>query len=173
MFKAFVYDILQVLPILGESGSEVSYFIPEPRNFAEVTRLSDEIKKPWLKSTQNGIKNIINNQTFLVKNPDGGGCDSMHGYYKDKIQSYGSIDKLKLGIVVRLYLKNKELVGDTWLPTSSMRTLKYFLVDAVKHKARLHQLDFLGELLQAKVNNRVFVKLDSSAVYQVAFILLG
>ena len=49
-FKAFVNDILQVLPILGESGSEVSYFIPEARNFAEGIRLSNDIKEPWLKT---------------------------------------------------------------------------------------------------------------------------
>ena len=45
VFKAIVNEILQVLPIMGESGSEVSYFVPEPRNFAEVTRLSGHIKK--------------------------------------------------------------------------------------------------------------------------------
>ena len=28
LFKAVVNEILKVLPILGESGSEVSYFIP-------------------------------------------------------------------------------------------------------------------------------------------------
>ena len=50
IFKASGNDILQVLPILGESGSEVSYFIPEPRNFAEVTRLSEDIRKLWLKA---------------------------------------------------------------------------------------------------------------------------
>ena len=44
--------------------------------------------------------------------------------YKSKIKSYGSLDKLKLGIVVRGDLQNKELVGDTWSPTASMRTLK-------------------------------------------------
>ena len=41
-FKAVVNEIFQVLPILGEYGSEVSYFIPWPRNFAEVNRLSEE-----------------------------------------------------------------------------------------------------------------------------------
>ena len=41
-----------------------------------------------------------------------------------------------------------------------MRTLKYFLADASKHKARVHQLDFIGAFLQAKVENRVFVKFD-------------
>ena len=41
----------QYLPILVESGSEVSYLIPEPRKFAEVTRLSEDINKPCLKAT--------------------------------------------------------------------------------------------------------------------------
>ena len=53
-----------------------------------------------------------------------------------------------------------EMVGDTCSPTASMRTLQYFLADAAKNKTRVHQLDFIGEFLQAKVKNRVFVKLD-------------
>ena len=67
VLKAVVNEISQDLPILGESGSEVSYFIPDPRNFSEVTRLSDKIKKPWLKATQKEIRDLINNQTFLVQ----------------------------------------------------------------------------------------------------------
>ena len=43
-----------------------------------------------------------------------------------KTQSDGSLDKLKLRIVVRGDLHNKELVGDTWSPTAPMSTLKYF-----------------------------------------------
>ena len=64
--------------------------------------------------------------------------------------------------MVRGYLQYKELVGYTWSPTASMRTLKYFLVDATKHKTRIHQLDFIGVLFQAKVKNKLFVKLDST-----------
>ena len=52
------------------------------------------------------------------------------------------------------------MVGDTWSPTASMRTVNYFLEDAEKHKARVHQLYFIGAFLQAKVKNRAFVKLD-------------
>ena len=52
------------------------------------------------------------------------------------------------------------MVGDNWSPTASMRTLKYFLADPAKHKARVNQLDFIGSFLQAKVKNRVLVKLD-------------
>ena len=74
-------------------------------------------------------------------------------FYKAKIQSDGSLDKLKLIIVVRGDLQNKELIGDTWYPTSLMSTLKYFLADASKNKARLHQVDFIGAFLQANVKN--------------------
>ena len=70
--------------------------------------------------------------------------------YKANIQYDGSLDKLKLVIVVRGDLQNKEMVGDTWLPTDSTRTLKYLLADATKHKARVHQLDFIGAFLQRK-----------------------
>ena len=38
--------------------------------------------------------------------------------------------------------------------------LEYLLADVAKNKARVHQLDFIGAFLQAKVKNRVFVKLD-------------
>ena len=41
-----------------------------------------------------------------------------------------------------------------------MRTLKYYLADVAKHKARVHQLYFIRAFLQAKVKNRVFFKLD-------------
>ena len=46
-----------------------------------------------------------------------------------------------------------------------MRTLKYFLADTAKHKAKVHQLDFIGAFLQAKVKNRVFVTLDMRYTY--------
>ena len=42
-----------------------------------------------------------------------------------------------------------------------MSTLKYFLVDAVKHKSIVNQLGFIGAFPQEKVKNRVFVNLDS------------
>ena len=64
-------------------------------------------------------------------------------------------------IVVRGEMKNKELVVHNCSPTASMRTLKYFLAYVAKHKAKVHQLDFIGAFLQKKVKNRVSVKLDS------------
>ena len=67
--------------------------------------------------------------------------------------------------MVRGYLHNKELVGDTWSPTASMKTLKYLLADATKHKSRVYQLNFIGAILQAKVKNRAFVNLDIRYTY--------
>ena len=81
-----------------------------------------------------------------------------------KIQSDGSLEKLKFRILVREYLQNKELVGYNWSPKASMRTLKYLLTDATKHKVLFHQLYFIGAFMQEKVNNRVFVKLNSRYV---------
>ena len=85
--------------------------------------------------------------------------------YKAKIQSDESLDKLKLIIVVRGDMHNKELVVYTWSPKASMRTLKYFFSDVTKHKARVNQLDFIGVFLEAKLKDRVFVKLDSRYTY--------
>ena len=56
VFSTIVKEISQELATLGESGSEVSHFIPEPRNFAEVTKFSENIRKPWLKAN---LKKII------------------------------------------------------------------------------------------------------------------
>ena len=64
--------------------------------------------------------------------------------YKAKIQSDGSLDKLKFRILVRGDLHNKDLIGDTWSPIASMRTFKYFLEDAFKKKSMVHQLVFIG-----------------------------
>ena len=57
------------------------------------------------------------------------------------------------------------MVGDTCSPTASMRTLKYFLADATKHKARVQELDSIGAFLQAKLKSIVFVKLDIRYTY--------
>ena len=66
VFITIVKDIYQELATLGESGSEVSHFIPEPRNFSEVTKLSENIRKPWQKATLKEINNLTNNQNFLI-----------------------------------------------------------------------------------------------------------
>ena len=98
---------------MGESVSEIFHFIPEPRRFAEVIKLSNDIKKHWLKATLKKINNIINNQTFLLEDPEKDEpVTPCMDFYKAKIKYDGSLDKIRLRILVRGDLQNKELIGD-------------------------------------------------------------
>ena len=83
--------------------------------------------------------------------------------YKSNIQSDGSLDRLNLRLLVRGDLQNKDLFGDNWSPTTSTRNLKYFLAYSVNHKAIVNQLDFIGSLLQEKVQHRI--SLQSASKY--------
>ena len=86
-----VIEIFQESTALVESGSEVFHFIPEPRNFAEITKLSDNIRKPRLKETLKEINNLINNQTFLIEyEKEGEPVTPCMDVYKAKIQSDGN-----------------------------------------------------------------------------------
>ena len=113
----------------------MSHFIPEPRNFAEVTRLPADVKKAWLKATLKYIENLIDNQTFTMDDPEKGYPETPCMYvYKKNIKSYVSIYKLKLRILVTGEFKNKEMIGENWDQKSSTRTLNYFLSYAAKHE---------------------------------------
>ena len=70
--------------------------------------MSENIKKLWLKSTVNEINNLINNQKSLIEDQnEGEPVTPCMDVYKAKIQSDGSLDKLKLRIMVRGDLQNK------------------------------------------------------------------
>ena len=93
VFKDVVNNIFQALPILGESGSEVSYFIPEPRKFSKVTRLSEDIRTFCLKATLKEINNLINNKTFLVQEPEKGKPVTIcMDVYKTKFQDFNQFE---------------------------------------------------------------------------------
>ena len=86
VFRTIVSDISQELTNFGESGSEVSHFIPEPWNFSEVTKLSENIRKTWLKDNLKEKKNLINKQTFMIEDPkDGEPVTPCMDIYKTKI----------------------------------------------------------------------------------------
>ena len=76
----------------------------------------------------------------------GGPVTPCMAVYKESIQYDGSIDKLKLMILVIGDLQYKEMIVDT-LPTASMRTLKYFLEDDANHKSIIQKLDFIGSFI--------------------------
>ena len=119
VFSTVVNEISQELTPLGESGSEFPHFIQEPRNFDEVKKLPENIKNPRLKANLKDIKNLINNQTLLIEDQnEGEPVTPCMDAYKAKIPSDGSLDKLKLRIVVSGDFQNEEMVGETWSPTA-------------------------------------------------------
>ena len=87
--------------------------------------------------------------------------------FKVKIQSNGTLDKLKTRMVVRWDLQNKNISEDKWSPTASFRALKMFLAHAARLKVRVRQLDFIGAFLQAKMRTRMFVPIPK--IYGVLF----
>ena len=62
-------------------------------------------------------------------------------------------------ILVRGYLQNKEIIGDTWYPIASISTMKYFLLYYSTHKSRVCQLSSIIAFLQFNIKHRVFLKL--------------
>ena len=113
----------------------MSHSIPETRKFSEVSILPAEVKESWLKVTFKYIKNLINNKTFIMDYPEKGDpVTPCMDVYKAKIKSDGSPNKLKLIIVVRGELNNKEMIVYTWYPKESMGNLKYFLEEDSRHK---------------------------------------
>ena len=92
---------------MGESGSEASHIITEPRNFAKVIRLAVDIRKSCPKATLKDIKKIINGQNFLMDDQEKRDPVTPRIYvYNTNIKSDGSLNKLKLKIVIRQDLQN-------------------------------------------------------------------
>ena len=80
----------------------MSHFIPEPRNILEVIRLSAYVKNAWLKATLKDIKNVIINQTLLIDDIDKGyPVTPWMVVHRSNIKYDGSLDKLKLKVVVK------------------------------------------------------------------------
>ena len=92
---------------------------------------------------------------------EGRSSETMHVCLQGEIQSYGSLEKLRLIIAVIRDLQNKEMIWYIWDKIESTRTMKYLLWDASNPNTRVQQLDFIGEFLQANVTHRVLVKLDN------------
>ena len=108
------------------------------------------------------INNLIKNKTLLVGEIEKGEpITPCMDSYKENIQPDGSLDKLKLRIVVRGDLQNN------WrhLVTNSLHEDFGILLGIFcQAQGKSESVVFIGALLQAKVKNWVFVKLDSRYV---------
>ena len=152
----------ELMPELGEPGLDPAMFTPEPRNIKDMLKLPMELRKPWMRSEKSELKNLVDNGTFAIEDPNSE--DKVIGptmVYKAKINSDGTLDKLKTRIVARGDMMQGVDFGDTWAPMASLRLLRLFCAEAARVGGIIKQLDFIGASLQAKVGNRVFIQLPS------------
>ncbi|MGH3056190.1 MAG: reverse transcriptase domain-containing protein, partial [Gaiellaceae bacterium] len=148
---------------LDSPGNDPAPFSPPPTNMAAMLRSDDlKVRQAWLRASRKEIKNLVDNGTFILDDPanDEKVIPCMDTY-RAKLKSDGSLDKLKVRIVVRGDLQKNQIHENTWSPTASVTLLKVFLAHAARIRCRVKQLDFIGAFLQANVRERIFVKLPA------------
>jgi hypothetical protein len=131
--------------------------------------MSDEVvRQEWLKAIKKEIKTLVDSGTFLANTLQPGEISTpVMETFKVKVKSDGSLDKLKMRLVVRGDLQDKNITEDKWSPTASFHSLKMFLAHAAHIKARVKQLDFVGAFLQAKMRTCMFVTIPR--IYGILF----
>jgi hypothetical protein len=147
------------------SGLDPSIFEPVPKNILEVLQIKDsKVRRAWLHAYRQELKVlIVTSNSFSIEDlSEGEKAIPVLETNKIKYKSDGSLDKLKVRIVVRGDLQDNTTSEDKWSPTASFRGLKMFLAHACRLKVRVRQLDFIGAYLQARCKSRIFIKFPAS-----------
>jgi dephospho-CoA kinase len=80
------------------------------------------------KGVQEGNKKLVDSGTFARDTMNEGETSTpVMETFKVKVKSDGSLDKLKMRLVVCGDLQDKNIAEDKWSPTASFRSLKMFL----------------------------------------------
>ena len=156
-----IKDALLTLPAnLGEQGSDPSFFLPEPRSFADLYKLPIPIRNAWIRALISEIKGLVSKDTFKIEEPP----KDTKAYqlmlvFKCKIDKNGYLDKLKVRLVFRGDLVPHDDV-DTWNPHASWTALRIFLANCAKHRMTPSQYDFIQAYLQCDVPEPLFCRLS-------------
>jgi hypothetical protein len=151
--------IFKVIEQLEAKDESIDPFLPEPKNIKAFRKLPLHIQQRWLKAFKKEIISIIDNDTFKEGTIQEGETPiPTMVVFKAKITSRGHLDKLKVRIVARGDMMNKD-EKDTWSGCVAGRTVKVFLVDAAEHKRPVKQLDFVAAFLQALARGRLWIQL--------------
>ena len=135
---------------------------PEPIAIKQIQRMKEPIRTKWMESIAAELKVIIDNNTFSTDEMPlpGEQILPIKTCFKTKLNGDGSLNKLKTRIVVRGDLQKLRPGENTWSPTASMRLLKTFVAAAAQEGKEIKQVDFIAAFIQAKVRERVFVRLS-------------
>ena len=140
----------------------ITPYLPEPKNFRDISRLPDKIQQDWVKAIKKEIKFLIENETFNHEETPKDGDEIIPAMfiYKAKVTSRGYLDKLKARCVARgdLQIKSND-PDELWSPCVFARTFKMFVANAVSQGAKIKQLDYIGAFCQGFMQKRLFIQL--------------
>jgi hypothetical protein len=141
-------------PVIGESGSDPSPFMPEPHGLKRVLREPIPIKAAWLKVfTKEFFGLVITQQAVQHETPSS--TDTVipvRELFKCKLNKHGMVDKLKCRIVFRGDLYDPQDPLDSWNPHASWFSLRMFCAMCAKYNIFPSQTDFVMAYLQVKMN---------------------
>ena len=144
-------------------GLTANDFLPAPNHWRDILKMPEKQKRFWLKALYSEAKLlIVTMKCFSKEQPnDDDPIILVTAKFRTKINSDGTIDKLKARICIRGDMQAQYTEFDTWCPIGNFRDLKIFLAFAAHYKCRVHQLDFIGAFLQAIAKNRTFTTLPT------------
>ena len=163
-----LYDLMSYIQaahnteVLEEiTGKCADDFLPAPGHYREFNYIPPAIAKHWIQALKKELELLILKMcTFSQQEPNHNDIViPVTAKCRTKLQSDGTIDKLKLRVCLRGDQQGELVDWDTWCPIAGFRELKLFLQLAARLMCRIWQLDFIGAFLQAQARNRVFTTL--------------
>jgi hypothetical protein len=152
-FQAEVNDV-------SVTGEPADPFQPEPAHWRQILTMPEHIKVHWINSFRKELRVLFKMNTFSkdVTVLDTDDIIPVTAKYRTKLQSNGTIEKLKTRICLRGDLQSASEM-DTWCAIAGFRALKIFLAVAARTKCRVYQLDFIGAFLQSYAIDRTVTML--------------
>jgi hypothetical protein len=113
---------------IGESGSDPSPFLPEPKGLKQVLREPAPIRSAWLVAFHKEVRGFIKTQQgAMIDTPnDTDIIVPVKDIFKCKLNKLGMIEKLKCRIVFRGDLYDPQNPLDSWNPHASWFSLRLF-----------------------------------------------
>jgi hypothetical protein len=95
-------------------SNDANSWEPAPKSIRDVLKMTDEVvRQEWLKAIKKEIKMLVDSGTFVADTLKTGEISTpVMETFKDKVKSDGSLDKLKMRLVVQGDLQDKNITED-------------------------------------------------------------
>jgi hypothetical protein len=113
--------VAEAHPHLEPITNDTNSWEHAPKTLHDILKLPEEVvQQEWLKSVKKEFKTLVTPKTFVLGKLQKGEVSTLvEEIFKVKIKSDGSLDKLKMHMVVQGDLQDKNITEDKWSPTAS------------------------------------------------------